>query len=351
MKKSLISLLALLFVSMGSQAQLVVVPDSNIVPLVNNFVLSGVTVSNIQYTGGGMSVGSFSNGQVTNLGMTDGIVMSTGTLFLSPFIGSPASNFASTSMGEPGDPLLNTLVPGYITYDATIIEFDLIPVGNMLDFQYVFASEEYPEYVFSSFNDVFGFFISGPSPYGGNYTNENIAIIPGTSLPVAINNVNASLNSAYFVDNQAIPGMTIVYDGFTTPLMAGIHVIPGSSYHLKMAIADVGDAVFDSGIFLKAQSMKSYMITGCEENNADGARVYPNPLNASSVAEFSDSDGSPLIVTIRDCSGKVVAQQEYSRESGMCRVALGDLSNSLKQGIYFMNLRTSSWNETLRIVR
>ena len=129
-----------------------------------------------------------------------------------------------------------------------ILEFDFVPQGPEIKFEYVFASEEYPEFVDSDFNDVFGFFLSGPGILG-DYSNsaKNIAVIPNTTTPISINNVNSGLNSAYYVSNTG--GSTIQYDGFTTVLTAKSEVQCGLTYHIKLAIADVQDNIFDSAVF------------------------------------------------------------------------------------------------------
>lgn len=247
---------------------------------VENVLLSGgVQISNITYTGHPNAIGHFYTGSnPTNLGLTEGIILSTGYVNGSPAIGSPVSNFASTALNTPGDALLNSLIPGYTTYDATILEFDFVPLGDTIRFRYVFASEEYPEWVGSSYNDVFGFFVSGPNPLGGNYVNKNIALIPNTSTPVSINNVNQNTNWQYFVDNQALGGQTIVFDGFTTVLTAWCHVVPCQTYHLKIAIADAGDRVYDSAVFLEANSLSSnafytqveYVVPGGQQFAVEG---------------------------------------------------------------------------------
>ena len=153
-----------------------------------------------------------------------------------------------------------TNIVGNTTYNATVLSFDFVPFAEIVEFRYVFASEEYPEYVGSQFNDVFGFFISGP----GVGNNVNIARIPGNNQPVTINNVNAVSNSAYFVDNgtgttgpQNGSSYYVQYDGFTTVLTARANVICGQTYRIVIAVADVGDGIFDSGIFLEANSFSS----------------------------------------------------------------------------------------------
>jgi gliding motility-associated-like protein len=117
-------------------------------------------------------------------------------------------------------------------------------------------------------NDVFGFFISGPGISG----QQNIALIPGTGVPVSINTLNNGTvgtavftpdpncilsNSGYFVDNDNPPGLTVQYDGFTTVLTAIAKVMPCQTYHLKFAIADGGDDAYDSGVFLETESFMS----------------------------------------------------------------------------------------------
>ncbi|MDI9534610.1 MAG: choice-of-anchor L domain-containing protein, partial [Bacteroidota bacterium] len=150
------------------------------------------------------------------LDFSSGVILSSGRVTDAP--GPNTSGSTSTSFGGAGDPQLNSLIPGYTTRDAAVLEFDFVPASDMLEFQYVFASEEYPEYAppnTSTYNDVFGFFISGGPE---NYNNVNVALIPGTVTPVSINNVNAVTNSQYYVNNQG--GANIEYDAYTTTFTA-----------------------------------------------------------------------------------------------------------------------------------
>ena len=255
---SLPGLAALLFLLAAPglvQAQLIVQNTLSPEQLVQQVLVGGgVSVSNVTYQGNNFMRGSFSNGHATNLGLDEGVVLSSGNVFDIP---NPASAFASTSYGLPGDPTLNTITTS-ATHDASVLEFDFVPTADTLRFRYVFGSEEYPEYVGSSYNDVFGFFVTGPKPNGlGTYVSYNVALIPGTSLPVTINNVNSGSFSQYYIDNQGLGGTTIVYDGFTTVLTAEIVVVPCEQYHIKLAIADAGDWIYDSGVFLEANSFSS----------------------------------------------------------------------------------------------
>ena len=230
--------------------------DQSMTPqqLVPNVLVSGgVTVSNITFLGASGSTGSpmiarFYNGNTTNLGLDEGIVLCTGNVVNIPATGG---TFMSTDMGVAGDPTLQS-IGGNTSYDAAVLEFDFIPLDNTISFNYVFGSEEYPEYVGSSYNDAFGFFITGQNPGGGNYTNQNIALVPSTTTPVTINNVNSGSYSQYYINNGS--GATIVYDGFTTVLTAFADVVPCQQYHIKIAICDIGDGIYDSGVFLQANS-------------------------------------------------------------------------------------------------
>ncbi len=246
------------------KAQLQVTATNNGTTLAQNLLGTGVTISNVTVNCPSAAAGTFTNGNSTNLGLNSGVVLTTGT---SGAVPQAPGGFASTDNANGGDADLNAIAPAS-TQDVCVLQFNCVPQGNILTFRYVFGSEEYPEYVCSQFNDVFGFFITGPIPGGGNYNKNNIALIPGTGLSVSINTVNPGVPganytssgcqslaySSYYVNNG---GSTIVYDGFTTVLTASIAVIPCQTYTLKLAVGDAGDGVYDSGVFLEAGSFVS----------------------------------------------------------------------------------------------
>jgi hypothetical protein len=247
-----ITLVALITTLSQSLAQLEV--NSNVTPeeMVEFFIGAGISYSNVQYTGADTARGTFINGSTTNLGVNQGIALTSGTISYIP--GPNDMGGISYTNNTNGDSLLSVLA-GTITYDACILEFDFIPAADTAWCDFVFGSEEYPEWVGAFFNDVFGFFVTGPNPAGGNYEVQNIALIPGTTLPVSINNVNSLYYSEFYVDN--LNGETIQYDGFTTVLTAKCAVVPGAVYHFKLAVADAGDYIFDTGVLLEGQSFKS----------------------------------------------------------------------------------------------
>jgi len=244
-------------------AQLQISNNGTVAQWVQNVLVGqGVVISNVSYTGSSSSIGLFSTGATPgNLGVNSGLVLSTGNINDMP---GNASYNASTNTNGGSDPQLASLITQTIN-DAAVLEFDFVSIGDTIEFNFVFGSEEYPEYV-NSYNDVFGFFISGMNPAGGMYSNQNIALIPNTSLAVSISNVNNGtsntgpcVNCAYYVNNSS--GTFVRMDGLTTVLTAKAVVYPCMTYHLKIAVGDAGDHVYDSGVFLEAGSFSSNSIS------------------------------------------------------------------------------------------
>lgn len=238
--------------------------------LVQNVLLGGgVTASNIVYTGVPGSRASFTS-TATNLGLDAGVILCTGDATTIPGM---ATNGVGSSTGGGSDNDLQVL-SGQVINNAAILEFDFVPTGDSLKFRYVFASEEYPSFVCSQYNDAFGFFLSGPG-LNGTFSNNavNIAVVPGTTVPITINTVNSGVpgagdptdcnnadpnwqnNSIYFVDNGS--GSTIAFNGFTTVLTAYAQVQCGQTYHIKLAIGNGTDESLQSGVFLEAGSFTS----------------------------------------------------------------------------------------------
>lgn len=221
------------------------------------FSNSCVTPSNITFTGAPLAIGYFEAAN-TNMGVNAGIVLSTGDVYN---LANEVGYFSTTAHLTSTDLTLDSLNPGAPGFDAAVLEFDiLVDESDTLSFNYVFGSEEYPEYVNSPFNDIFGFFIYNPEAY-------NISMVPNTSLPVAINNVNDGLNAAYYIDNETAANPDIALDGMTTPLPAIFEATAGASYHVKIAVMDVADQIFDSGVFLATNSL-------CGSNLVDPPAIF-----------------------------------------------------------------------------
>lgn len=233
--------------------------NPNLTPeqMVDRLVGLGVTVVDVRYTGAGIASGGFEG--ESNVGIDRGIILTSGLAEIA--VGPNNSGSAGHGHGLPGDPDL-TQISGSNTNDACVLEFDFIPESRKVVFQYVFASEEYEEWVWGGVNDSFGFFISGPG-INGEFSNDskNIALIPLTSPPVyvSIDSVNHKVHTEYYNRNNED---YIQYDGFTTVLTASSIVTPCSTYTIKLVVGDGGDDIYDSGVFLEENSFSAVGIEG-----------------------------------------------------------------------------------------
>jgi hypothetical protein len=261
--------------------------------LVNSLLGGGVTVSNVTYTGAQDAAGTFTGGNGI-IGFDKGIILSTGDA--KNVIGPNKSESTSTDNNAPGDPILDAQIPGGTTHDAAVLEFDFVPQGDRLQFNYVFGSEEYNEFVNSQFNDVFGFFVNG----------KNVAVLPGTQTSVAINNVNAgnpvgtnATNPQFFINNDLASGahLNTELDGLTVVLSVRAKVNPGVANHIKLAIADTGDAILDSDVFIQAGTFfsataaKPLYATGADEGGGPHVKVF-DPATGKVVQQFMAYDPS-----------------------------------------------------------
>ncbi len=254
--------------------------------LVQNTLLGpGVQLISVSYNGDQNAIGKFTaNG--TNLGINEGIVMTTGTILNngSGPHGPNNSPSAGVDNNRPGYGPLNNILGANVTTNAAILEFRFIPYADTVRFKYVFGSEEYREWVGSDFNDIFAFFISGPGIPGGTMNMAKLQ----NGAPVTINTVNDGTeyqvssyqsqcnNCAFFNYNGG--GQHIQYDGFTKPLEAVAKVQCGETYKLVIAIADVNDGIFDSGIFLEANSLTSKEPVTIEHQLSYDAYGDPNMM-------------------------------------------------------------------------
>lgn len=314
-------------------AQLNIITENNPQLLVQKLLGNGIIVSNIHFSASPVAAGYFVNESGPKISLDSGIVLTNGRAKTlggnwgldGNGISIASSSQASTNNLMPGDADLarEIGVPVAETKDATILEFDFVPLGDTIKFKYVFSSEEYtPSYV-CSYNDAFAFFISGPGITGGV---RNIALIPNTNTPVSIFNVNdvpgggCPNNRNYYVDNAGNTFFT--HDGHTTVLTAIEKVIPCQTYHLKLVIADVSDSDFDSGVFLEAKSLSSnvismnsstqldplnnaYLVEGCATGAINIQRPNPDntPLDihlsfAGTAINGTDIQLIPAVVTI-----------------------------------------------------
>lgn len=293
-------------------SQIAVTPTSTAAALATALTGPGVTIASPNLICAPLSNGTFTvtpgtliGGAVT-WGINSGVILSTGRVANAS---GTAATLASNNMGTAGDAALTTLA-GATTYDACILEFDITPTGDTIKFDYIFGSEEYNNSTCGPYNDAFAFFISGPGITG----SQNMALVPGTTIPVTVNTVNngipgptgALVNctsmgpgspfTAYYNDNTG--GTFFTMKGFTRVFTAMHDVIPCNTYHLKLTIADAGNSIYDSEVFLKQGSIVSSTIT-TSASVCQGANVT---LTAS-PSGGSWSSANPAIATVDAITG------------------------------------------------
>lgn len=248
--------------------------------LETHFLGGGIEISNVRFNGQNVinsnQIGFFTNPTTAspNVGLSSGIVMVTGDVndaaagTSSGIVSSTSSpNSFGNEMSIPLRLVLNSQGNSAQSMnDVAVLQFDFVASGEYVKFDYVFASEEYPGFVHSSYNDAFGFFISGPYDDQGNPVNEgvpynyrNIAIIPGTTEPITINTVHdqRGCHDEYSVYHITNTNNNCKMNAYTVALSTEeVYVVPCMKYKLELAICDVGDAAYNSCVFLGAGSFK-----------------------------------------------------------------------------------------------
>jgi MYXO-CTERM domain-containing protein len=224
-----VALAAAMLAWLGSAQAITVAASADAAALAATLGGAGVTISNATLTGnttGG--AGTFAAG-AGSVGFDTGVLLTTGTVGCVP---GPNNQGGCTGTGT-----------------TTSLKFDFTSTTGSVFFSYVFGSEEYNEFVNAGFNDKFELLLNG----------VNIALLPGGAGVVSIDNVNCGLNAGFYRNNTtsigacANQGLDIQYDGLTTVLTASAALLAGvNTFEFK--IFDVGDAILDSGVFIKAGS-------------------------------------------------------------------------------------------------
>ncbi len=293
--------------------------------LIRNTLISGncFEVTNITSSGPDSAFGTFTNGSAT-IGIQNGIVMCTGNASILPGPNDDAAvsgNFGGNfGYNNVQDPDLENLTPGE-QWDVVKLEFDFTPTANMVQFDYVFGSEEYCEYAGLFFNDAFGFFISGPGIVG----TQNLALIPNTNTPVTINNVNNFTNEQYYVNNsQTLEDFACLFegaanladiqlDGWTKPFTATANVIPCETYHIKLVLADITDSLVASAVFLRANSFDAGGTAKAEVVYAAGQSTAFEDCPVSYIRFSRDSSDLNLPLAVNfTVSGSATAGVDYT---------------------------------------
>ena len=280
-------------------------PYNNPTWLVDNMLLGGgVIANNHTYQGATAQIGWF-NAENTSLGLDSGIILCTGDIYsvdpispgfgvIMPVPGVVDADLLTVANSVP--PLIGQTFTVSSVNDVAILEFDFVPTSDSISFRYVFGSEEYFAYENTAFNDVFGFFLSGPG-INGPYANGaiNLAVIPNSSpeLPVTISSVNAvtPINQQYFVDNTGGIDTIASADGLTTIFTAKALVQCNETYHIRLAIGDGTDGLLDSYVWLEAGSFSSPILEVINDLGIDST-VLDIPCNSSVILAANGGVGA-----------------------------------------------------------
>jgi len=281
----------------------------NVTPteLIQNVLFNNscATISNVTVSGGNFSSGEQSWGYFdangTSFPFTDGIILSTGKIVNAQGPNSFVSDDGG-SMGWTGDSDLNQALGIGNSLNATLLEFDFVPLGSQISFDYIFSSEEYHGTATCQYSDGFAFLLKAV----GETVYQNLAVIPNTTIPVKVTSVHPAIpggcpaqNEQYFESFNDVDHPTN-FNGQTTILTALASVIPGTTYHIKLVIADEGNYRYDSAIFIKGGSFNFGVDLGEDRTFINNNSVCPNEtlvLNATSTNATNyqwNFNGTPL---------------------------------------------------------
>lgn len=297
--------------------------EENVIALVDSVLLYNVDNSfkdNITFTGDPRAVGYFMGGELLGFENNTGIVLTTGKTDELNSVNSCDGNLSLLNQGGSDDDLAQ--LSGKTILEACVIEFDIKNTGDSIDFNTVFASEDYHDRVNSELVDVYGLFVSGPG-ISGPFLNDavNTGLIPGTSLPVMVNNLNCGnveqgcdpeLSGDNYcellVDNlntQNEGFFSLPFDAYTVPLPAGSSLGQNEWYHVKIAIGDCEQFTFDSGIFLEAgvNTFDSLYVSVEKPSFSDQIKLVPNPAKEYMRVDILDNINIEQI-SIFDMNGK-----------------------------------------------
>ena len=335
--------------------------EEDVIEYIDSVLLGDVIESNkanITFTGDPKSIGYFDDTDFLNLTGNSGVLFSSGYAGSVPQPNecNSSSNISTDNAGLNTDPDLELLVGRGVVSDVSVVEFDYRSSNETIDFNYVFASEEYHDLINTGHYDVFGIFLSGPGIKGGFLNNAvNLAVLPDSDIPVNSASINfgsggltcegkpgGCLNCEWLIDNSQKTDsafFAIAYDGYTIPLNATYPVTPGEWYHIKIAMADGETSFDDSGIFLSSGTLVSdSLMTDVRNNTFDqDIQIRPNPAKEY-IDIFNSGDEQIVKFAFYDISGRLLKKGLFDGS----RISISDLP----KGMLFIEL--SSENYTIR---
>lgn len=271
---------------MATGAELTYQTNATAMQMANEIFGEGVTVVSASYTGATNSSAIYSNGDALSPYATPsdtGVILSTGNAADFTQRNGDPNRSGSTSTDTTG---VNNNVDfnglaGTNTYDAAWLEVSFIPTGDTLTLQFVFSSEEYPEYINSLYNDLVGVWING-SPVEMTIGNGD----------ASVTGINGSNNQNLYVNNTGDAYNTEM-DGFTVTMTLKMTVIPGQVNTIRIGIADVGDSQYDSNVLIAGDSAQTVLIA-----NDDTVTLAPGATTTIDVlGNDTGPGGSTLAIT------------------------------------------------------
>ena len=315
-----------------------------------------------------------------NFGLDSGIVMvSTDAIDVVPGQFGTYTSYPTQTPSANLTTVLNAIGSSSSSqYDRASIQFSFVAPGDSVKFDYIFASKEYTSYTCSSFNDVFGFFLIGQGINGQplwnangtpNIDTVNLAVIPGTTTPVAVNTINqgfpsgswpasncSSANPNYVTNsvfyNANSGGTSIInMEGYTDVFTAKASVSCGSLYTIKMFICDVSDGALNSAVFIGARSFELPTISLSQAWNQG------NTFNDSTMIEgcqpswlYLDRQGAVFDTMVVDFvyGGTAVSGTDYAPLPSSITLLPGQTRDSIQ--IWAYDDGVAEPNETISIV-
>jgi len=252
----------------------------------------GMRIKNSSIYGEKNTIGIFKYAGTFKVLPRNGIIISTGSVTDAE---GPNKSNTSTENYFPGDTDITQLINNK-SFDAALLEFDFMSLTDSVSFSFVFASEEYPEYVNRGVSDAFAFIVCNKN----TGKKINIAKLPNSDVPITIDQINSDKNAQYFVNNSHINfantnkskeeylfyyenSQLFEFDGFTKLIETGLKIVPYEIYHFKIVIADVGDRKFDSWVLLKGNSF-----TSC------GKKSNPSKKELDNYFKHFENDSVPI---------------------------------------------------------
>ncbi|TJY32851.1 T9SS type B sorting domain-containing protein [Pontimicrobium aquaticum] len=314
----LASLLCLLLCNSAYSQRISVDNSQSVQALIENNLAEGcVEITNISSSVNGSVNGFSSFGYFeranSNFPFENGIMLSTGNA-------NSAGNTTNINILNEGeltwgtDPDLETALGITDTHNATSIEFDFVSISNLIEFNYILASEEYFGNFPCDYSDGFAFLIKEAGT-ANPYTN--IALIPGTNIPVNTNTVHDEIvgfcppeNEQYF-DGYNMGDTN--YNGRTTVLTASANITPNVLYRIKLVIADQDDENYDSAVFIQGNSFNPTVNLGpdintCAQNYTINGDIQ-NPL-----AQYAWYENGTLLPTETNSTLNVTNSGNYRVE-------------------------------------